>query len=57
MPVETAFPKKEIEDFRCASRVAEIILKEKQRHSSDHLSVKDINKGIILKIDFKIAIW
>lgn len=57
MPVETAFPKKEIEDFRCASRVAEIILKEKQRHSSDHLSVKDINKGIILKIDLKIAIW
>lgn len=57
MQVETAFPKEDIEDFRCASRLAEIILKEKQSHSRDHLSVKDINKRIILKIDLKIAIW
>lgn len=57
MQVETAFPKEDIEDLRCASRLAEIILKEKQSHSRDHLSVKDINKRIILKIDLKIAIW
>lgn len=57
MQVETAFPKEDIEDLRCASSLAEIILKEKQSHSRDHLSVKDINKRIILKIDLKIAIW